>query len=378
MMQIIFGTDPIKFPLTGIGRYTYELSRCLQDSLEVSNILFLHGYHLSCQIPSPRETASISQVLRRRVQKNNFALALYQLIAPWLKARIIRKYPDAIYHSPNFYLPPNINRCLATFHDLSVFTWPECHPVERVRFMQKELLLTLKRANILITNSEFTRLELAKYFNISVNKVYVAKLASSADFYPRSAEALRPFLAPLGLRANHYCLFTGSIEPRKNIGVLLDAYARLPLVLRRTIPLVISGFEGWSTEGLYKRFESAKSAGWLHYLGYAKARVLPYIVAGARSFLFASLYEGFGLPVLEAMASGIPVVCSNSASLPELAGNCALMCAAQDVDSLTEMIQKSIEDKTWRNQAKINGINQAKQFSWQRCAQETLSAYRQI
>lgn len=377
-MKVIFGTDPIKFPLTGIGRYAYELAKCLQESSDISELLFLHGRHLSRQIPTAKERTSAVQGLRRRLQKSHFASELYRLTAPWLKTHILRKYLDAIYHSPNFYLPPNVDRCLATFHDLSVFTWPQCHPAERVRFMQKELLLTIKRAVILITDSEFTRVELAKYFNLPLSQVYAAKLASSDEFYPRDAEELKPFLAPFGLKANHYCLFTGSIEPRKNIETLLNAYECLPLALRLAIPLVISGFNGWSSAGLHQRFEDAENAGWLYYMGYAKSAVLPYLFAGARSFLFPSLYEGFGLPVLEAMASGIPVVCSDSGSLPEVAGDCALMCSAMDSDTLTELIQKSIEDEVWREQARINGINQAKQFSWQRCAQETLFAYQQV
>ncbi|NIG62572.1 MAG: glycosyltransferase family 4 protein [Serratia symbiotica] len=378
-MKVVFGTDPIKFPMTGIGRYAYELANCLQESSEISELLFLQGRDLSRHIPTAWEPTSLVQGLRRRVQKSNFISELYRLTAPWLKTHTLRKHPDAIYHSPSFYLPPNVDRCLATFHDLSVFTWPKCHPAERVRFMQKELLLTIKRADILITDSEFTRLELAKYFNLPLSQVYAAKLASSDDFYPREAEEIKPFLTPLGLKANHYCLFTGSIEPRKNIETLLDAYERLPLALRLANPLVISGFKGWSSAGLHQRFKNTKkSAGWLYYLGYVNSAVLPYLFAGARSFLFPSLYEGFGLPVLEAMASGIPVVCSDSASLPEVAGDCALMCAAKDIDTLTELIQKSIEDDAWRDQARINGINRAKQFSWQRCAQETLLAYQHV
>ncbi|NIH15479.1 glycosyltransferase family 1 protein [Serratia symbiotica] len=377
-MKVVFGTDPIQFPMTGIGRYAYELANCLQERSEISELLFLQGRHLSRQIPTAWEQPSAVKGLRRRLQKSHFASELYRLNAPWLKTHTLRKHRDAIYHSPNFYLPPKTDRCLATFHDLSVFTWPQCHPAERVLFMQKELLLTIKRADILITDSEFTRLELAEYFNLPLSQVYAAKLASSDDFYPREAEKLKPFLAPLGLKADHYCLFTGSIEPRKNIETLLDAYERLPLALRLANPLVISGFYGWSSAGLHQRFERAENACWLHYLGYAKSAVLPYLFAGARSFLFPSLYEGFGLPVLEAMASGIPVVCSDSASLPEVAGDCALMCAAKDVDTLTELIQKSIEDDAWREQARINGINRAKQFSWQRCAQETIFAYQQV
>ncbi|MNG59947.1 Glycogen synthase [compost metagenome] len=377
-MKVILGTDPIKYPLTGIGRYAYELANCLKESSEISELLFLQGCSLSQQIPTAREITSSAHGLRQRLKKSHFASELYRLTAPWLKTYALRKHPDAIYHGPNFYLPPNLERCAVTFHDNSVFAFPQYHPVERVRFMQKELLLTIKRADILITDSEFTRHELAEYFNLPLSKVYSAQLASSGDFYPRETEEISCVLSPLDLKPNQYCLFTGSIEPRKNIETLLDAYERLPLELRLNIPLVISGFKGWSSEGLHQRFERGQKAGWLRYLGYTKSADLPLLFAGARSFLFPSLYEGFGLPVLEAMASGVPVVCSDSASLPEVVGDCALMCAAMDVETLTQLIQKSIEDEVWREEARIKGLNRAKHFSWQRCAQETILAYQQV
>ncbi|WP_457913555.1 glycosyltransferase family 4 protein [Candidatus Gillettellia adelgis] len=377
-MKVIFGSDSIKFPLTGLGRYSLELASCLKEREEISELFFLHGHHLIRQIPMVREKISVVQSLRYLAQKSYFFSAFYRLIVPRLKTYILKQHPEAIYHSPNFYLPPNVDRCLATFHDLSVFTWPQCHRPERVYFMQKELCLTIKRAAILIADSDFARLELAEYFNLPLSKVYVAKLASSGIFYPRATEDLSRFLSLLGLQVNQYCLFVGSIEPRKNIETLLNAYERLPMALRMSVPLVISGCAGWSSAALHQRFEHLKNSGWFYYLGYVKCAVLPYLFAGARSFLFPSLYEGFGLPILEAMASGVPVVCSDSGSLPEVAGSCALMCSAKDVDTLTVLIKRSIEDNTWRKRAKINGLNRAKQFSWKRCAQETLLAYQQV
>lgn len=377
-MKVIFGTDPIKYPLTGIGRYAYELANCLTKSSEISELLFLQGRKLSKQIPQAKESCSSSQGLRQMAQKSKVASELYRLTAPWLKTLALKKHPDAIYHGPNFYLPPKVGASVATFHDLSVFTWPQCHPQERVRFMQKELLLTMKRADILITDSDFTRREVIEYFNLPDSKVYSAKLASSGDFYPRDPESITTIISSYGLQTGQYCLFTGSIEPRKNIETLLSAYERLPLGLRQAYPLVISGFKGWRSELLHVRFEQAEREGWLCYLGYTKSVDLPYLFAGARSFLFPSLYEGFGLPVLEAMASGVPVVCSNSSSLPEVVGECALTCAALDVEALTVLIQKSIEDETWRESAITGGLSRAKIFSWQRCTAETIHAYQQV
>ena len=171
---------------------------------------------------------------------------------------------------------------------------------------------------------------------------------------------------------------SGTIEPRKNIEVLLDAYALLSKTVRQQWPLVLIGYQGWHSEQLHVRIEAAMSEGWAHYLGFVEADDLPLIYAGARIFVFPSLYEGFGLPVLEAMASGIPVVCSNASTLPEVAGDAAAMCEPQDVDALSELINRALQDECWREQAVKKGMQQAEKFSWQRCAKETAAVYKEV
>ncbi|WP_148051540.1 glycosyltransferase family 4 protein [Atlantibacter hermannii] len=377
-MKIIFGTDAIKYPLTGIGRYAYELANNLSKSSEISELLFLKGRTLTHQLPDVVESRYSHEGLIQRLRKSPLAAEVYRLTAPWLKTQVLRQHRDAIYHGPNFYLPPKVERCVVTFHDLSVFTWPQCHPIERVKFMQKELRQTLKRAEIFITDSHFTRNELIDYFNLPASKVFTASLASSGDFHPALASDIAPVLDKYKLRAEQYCLFTGSIEPRKNLSTLLDAYQMLPIDIRRQFPLVIIGFKGWRSEELHHRFELGEKEGWLRYLGYTPSSDLPSLFAGAKSFLFPSLYEGFGLPVLEAMASGVPVVCSTSSSLPEVAGDCALTCDAMDVDTLSQLVLRSIEDNVWREQARVKGLERASTFSWQRCAEQTIIAYKQV
>ncbi len=174
-----------------------------------------------------------------------------------------------------------------------------------------------------------------------------------------------------------YTLFAGTIEPRKNLDVLLDAYGLLPLNLRQRWPLVMTGYQGWQSEKLHERIKAASREGWVRYLGYVPAEDLPLLYAGARLFAFPSLYEGFGLPILEAMASGVPVVCSKSSSLPEVAGDAAGMCEAMDVDSLSRLIATGLEDDIWRNSSIEKGLARAAGFSWQRCAEETVAVYRE-
>ncbi|CNE15062.1 group 1 glycosyl transferase [Yersinia rohdei] len=377
-MKVVFGTDSIKYPLTGIGRYTYELAKELERSSDISELLFLNGRRVSQSIPELALKEEQNAKVRSFAKNSLFLSELYRYVSPWLKKIALHNYNDFIFHSPNFYLPPKVDRAVATFHDLSIFTWPQCHPEDRVRYMRKELLLTLKRAKVLITDSDFTRTELAEYFDYPIEKIVTAPLASSGDFYPRNYSTLQSLMTKLGLTAGQYTLFTGTIEPRKNITTLLDAYERLPLDLRSRFPLVICGFSGWNSESIHRRFELATQQGWLLYLGYLSAEELPLLFSGARTFLFPSLYEGFGLPVLEAMASGVPVVCSNAASLPEVLGDSGLMCDALDVDGLRSAIIQSLEDENWRNKAIEMGLIRAGTFSWQRCAQETIKAYQQV
>ncbi|MDO9424803.1 MAG: glycosyltransferase family 1 protein [Methylobacter sp.] len=378
-MKVILSIDPVRFPLTGIGRYTFELARHLKKISQIERLRFFSGYRFADDLPelgqSAKPEASSSINIRRTILNNRLTVGMFHLISPLIKSYALRGHSDHVFHGPNFYLPPFDGPRVCTFHDLSVFTWAHCHPPERVRFMRKEIALTLKRADMLITDSEYTRQEVAAYFGWPLEKIRAVPLACSEDFRPRTADELRPVLGRHGLRLGGYSLYVGTIEPRKNLEVLLDAYAMLPPSIRQRYPLVLIGYRGWRSEQLHTRIEAAVSEGWARYLGFVVADELPLIYAGARVFVFPSLYEGFGLPVLEAMASGIPVVCSNSSTLPEVAGDAAAMCEPQDADALCHLIATGLEDEIWRSKAKSKGLLQAAGFSWQRCTEETVAVY---
>ena len=379
-MKVILSIDPVRFPLTGIGRYTYELAKQLPDITHVEELKFLSGTRFS-ELPEPDQAQATSGVaantLRQLILKNSLTRELYSVLSPLLKKRALRGHADYVFHGPNFYLPPFEGPSVCTFHDLSVFTWAHCHPPERIRYMTKEIAKTLKRADMLITDTETTRQEVAAYFAWPLDKIRAVHLACSDDFRPRSIEALNPVLIKHGLSYQGYSLYVGTIEPRKNLDVLLDAYKQLPMAIRQQWPLILTGYQGWRNAQLHARIETAMTEGWARYLGFVEADELPLLYAGARVFVFPSLYEGFGLPILEAMASGIPVVCSNASTLPEVAGDAAGMCDPHDVDALTDLMNNALQDDTWRNQAIAKGLKQAEKFSWQRCAKETVAVYKE-
>jgi alpha-1,3-rhamnosyl/mannosyltransferase len=377
-LKVILSIDSVKYPLTGIGRYTCELAKQLVQHADIERVQFMRGVRLVDSLPAISSVSSTMNGVRSRLLKSRLAVSLYQLTVPRMKKRTLRGFEDHVFHGPNFYLPSFNGSSLATLHDLSPFLWADCHPPERVRYMRSEIEHSLRRASMLITDSEFTRQEVAAYFGWPIEKIRAVPLASEGGFYPRSPELLQRLLYKYALVDGGYSLFLGTIEPRKNLKVLLDAYESLPVSLRKRWPLILAGYSGWHSEAIFSRIDEGLRSGWVRYLGYLPPDDLPLLMAGARLFVFPSLYEGFGLPVLEAMASGIPVVCSNSSSLPEVAGDAALMFDPADVNALGQLILKGLEDENWRASARKLGIARAAQFSWSRCARETVDAYRLV
>lgn len=377
-LNIVFSTDCIKYPLTGIGRYAYELGKELQKRENLVNLTFLHGTKMRDSLAVASESSQSVQSIKRKLQKSKLVSEIYRLSFPFAKSFALRKVRGQIFHSPNYYLPPGIKNSVATFHDLSVFHWPQFHPAGRVHLMQKELKKTVVRADVLITDSHFTKNELIEYFDLDAQKIMVAPLACNEHFQPRSEIETQQILNKYQLKWRRFFLYTGTIEPRKNILTLLKAYDRLSVNEKQSFPLVISGYKGWENETLFKLFDKGYREGWLKYLGFVPGKDLPILFSAATSFVFPSIYEGFGLPVLEAMASGTPVVCSNATSLPEVVGKAAFMHDPEDIDKLTQCLLLMISDFSQRDVMIESGLTQAHKFSWAYCADRTIEAYGQI
>ncbi len=377
-MQVILSVNAIKPPLTGIGRYTWELANRLPSMQEVYTVRFLFEGRWVNDIGGLLNQSSAKLAVRQRLLRNRLAVAGYRWLSPKLLRHRLQSFPDHLYHSPNFYLPPFTGPSIATIHDLSIFRCPQFHPPERVAFMQREIEIALSRADFLITDSEFIRQEVIEFFDWPAEKVKAVPLGVAEEFRPREKEEIAGVLKNFDLAYGSYTLCVATIEPRKNIEVLLAAYEALPEAQRNCYPLVLVGGYGWRSEAIHRRIEKGQRQGWLLYLGYVSESELPMIYSAARGFVYPSLYEGFGLPVLEAMASGLPVLISNRSSLPEVAMGAALIVDAEDVQKMTEKIAVLLEDDPWREKASKRSLQVAERFSWEITTQKTVEVYRTV
>lgn len=377
-MNVILATESIRHPLTGIGRYTHELARHLAELPQIESLRFLHGHRLSEQLPKPGVARTVIPWIGDRLSRFHWTLDTYQRLNQVAKAQALRGSGAAIFHGCNYSLPHHDGPCVVTFHDMSIYRWAQCHRADRVRYMRKEVALSLRRTQLILTVSEFSRREIAAQFDWPLQHIRAIPLACSGAFRPHNEAELVAPLQAAGLRQDGYSLFVGTIEPRKNLLNLMDAYAQLPAALRARWPLVVVGHPGWNSSAEHERMRLAEQAGWLRYLGYIEDIRLPALFAGARLFVFPSLYEGFGLPVLEAMATGTPVLCSDAAALPEVSGEAAALFEPMDVKALAAQLARGLEDEAWRTAASAAGRQRAAQFSWQRCAELTAQAYRDV
>ena len=290
-------------------------------------------------------------------------------------AAYVKRLPNPLFHGTNYQLPRINAPQVVTIHDLSVMRFPEWHPRERVGVMRKAIPDAISRARFVITDSEFVRREVLQEFSLDPADVISIGLGVDSSFRPMTKSELQPVLARFGLAPSGYCLCVATIEPRKNLENLLGAYALLDPALRQDLPLVLAGNLGWRAASIMLAIRRAEAQGWLRYLGGVSEKYLPALYAGTRAFVFPSLYEGFGLPVLEAMASGTPVVTSRDSSMTEFSGYAALCVDPLNREEIADAIRRTVEDEAWRESAVADGLKAAARQSWSACCERTAELY---
>jgi len=293
--------------------------------------------------------------------------------------------PDLLF-VPSHVLPlVHPRRSVVTVHDLGYLYYPEAHTLSQNLYLRWSTRYNARTAARALADSEATRRDLIRHYGILPEKIVVV--------YPGRDENLAPVTDPALLAATRtrygipgpYLLYVGTLHPRKNLVRLIQAFASL---LQSSIPntqypisnlqLVLAGQKGWLYDEILTQVRRSGLADRVVLTGYVPDADLPALLSGALAFVFPSLYEGFGLPVLEAMACGTPVVCSGVSSLPEVAGDAALLVDPLDTEAWAAALRQIAADEGLRRELAERGFRQVQKFSWRRCAGETLQVLEEV
>ena len=376
-MDVILNTESLSPPLTGIGNYTLHLLRGLLERPDIDRVYRFAGPRRLPENDDPPQTSAAAKALRKFKNQVRGLPGAYPL-RTWFRdlrfKQLFRQHSQAVYHEPNYILKPYSGPSVATLHDTSHLLYPHFHPRERVAYLGRALPATIARASQLITLSEFMRGELMRHFSIVPEKISTIHLGVDPCYRPYGQGEARTTLQKYGLIHGRYLLSVATLEPRKNLVGLLRAYRQLGPALRAHYPLVLAGAPGWHSSPLQAELRSLGDS--VRLLGYLPARDLPHLYAGASGFALVSFFEGFGLPALEAMASGIPLLCSQRSALPEVAGDAALYVEPEDIEAMAKQLTRLLEDQGLRSALASAGLARASKFSWRDCVERTVEVYR--
>ena len=383
-MKLLVNTSILLDPRTGIGRYVEQLCRGLSPLCDFHALLGVKWHRVSDQsdvipfVVRSSGSASRRNTLRQALRQVPGARRLWRGIQQAVFQKAVSKIRPTVYHEPNYLAFRFDGPTVITAHDASWVRYPEAHPVDRVLLFDRLFPDSVARADRVIVDSAFVAREIQDLFSVPVEKIRVIHLGVDDCYRPRDHADTANALGLYGLQHHGYVLSVGTLEPRKNIAMLLAAFAMLPVGLRQRYPLVIAGMHGWGGDHHFERFSSLRAEGSLILTGYVSESDLPLLYSGAALFVYPSIYEGFGLPPLEAMASGVPVIVSDKSALPEVVGDAGCQVSAQDVDNLSLRMRELLEDRVMAAKYAQMGLSRAKNFGWQACVQSTLAVYREF
>jgi glycosyltransferase involved in cell wall biosynthesis len=260
-----------------------------------------------------------------------------------------------------------------TIHDLAFLSFPQTFRRVNRSYLTWATRTSARRAARILAVSQFTKQEIVRLLGIPPERIVVTYDACDARFAPPDPRELAAFRTRKGL-PERFILFVSTLEPRKNVTTLLEAYARI--AGSTDAPLLIGGAKGWLYEPIFARLEALGLGDRVRFVGFIDAAELPLWYAAATVFTLPSLYEGFGMPLLEAMACGTPVVTTTSSSLPEVVGDAGLLVPPTGADELAAALLRLLDDAGLRDELRERGLRQARRFSWRETAERTLQAYQ--
>lgn len=360
----------------GVGRYTRSLAAQIVSRLSDDDQVVL-WYASSSRSPLSLPAGANPQrcSLRRvPISPRMAALGWQRLRFPLPIDRLIGKVD--LHHEPDFVAPPTTAPMVTTIHDLSYLIVPEFAHPDLKNYLQRAVPRTLERARHVIAVSETTRRDIIERYRIEPERVTTIYNGVDAWFHPPDPSAVGRALQQFGL-VRPYFLMVGTVEPRKNHLTALRAFSSL-YERRRDVSLVIVGSPGWLSEPIVAEIEKSSKSMAVRYLRFVDDTWIPSLYAGSVALIAPSWYEGFGLPVLEAMACGAPVITSDRGALPEVVGEDAIVLPPGDVEGLANGMEQLLGDRERRDDLSRRGRRRASAFTWERTAKDHLALYHRV
>jgi glycosyltransferase involved in cell wall biosynthesis len=356
-MQVAFDATVLHGRKSGIGYYCEEILRGML-ALDHDTRFFIFS-HQPLTLDIPHANGSI------RYSPKPFCPVRAIYMHALLPGILDRERPD-LCHYTNFLAPISERRpYVVTIHDMGLEALRGCHPLAKRIYTRNLVPRVARGARLIITNSEYSKWEIVRWLGIPEDRIRVTPLAASPEFRPGQLPS-----APY----NPYFLFVGNLEPRKNLNRLIDAYARLGDIGHE---LWIVGNSWYRAGDIRRQVQERGIESRVRFLGYVAREELPGLYGGATAFVYPSLLEGFGLPVVEAMACGAPVITSNNSALKEVAGDAAVLVDPFDIDNMADRLRELAESPDLRSTLAARGLRRAAEFSWENTAALTLDAYRE-
>ena len=356
-MRIAFDATVLHGRKSGIGYYCEEVLRAML-ALDHDTSFFVFS-HQPLTLDLPHANGRI------RYSQNPFFPIRAVYLHALLPGILNREQPD-LCHYTNFLAPIRGSRpYVVTIHDMGLESLRGCHPLAKRLYTRNLIPSVARGARLILTNSEYSKWEIVRWLGISEDLIRITPLAASAEF--------RPGQSPASTH-NPYFLFVGNLEPRKNLKRLIDAFASLG---DNGHELWIVGNSWYRAGDIRRQVKERGIEGRVRFLGYVRREELPGLYGGATAFVYPSLLEGFGMPVVEAMACGTPVVTSNNSALKEVAGGAAVLVDPFDVDDMAQRLRELAESPELRTTLAGRGLRRAAEFSWTKTAALTLDAYRE-
>jgi alpha-1,3-rhamnosyl/mannosyltransferase len=371
-MRIGLDGQPLIRPKTGVGHYTLELARALATLRPEDSFELIAPDALPASIIRETETTPNLRVVGI---KPNVLMRRWSSIG---LPQYMRRARLDLFHGTNYQLPLiNAKRSVLTVHDLSIFTHPETHDARVARRARRRLPMILGAASHIITPTQTIKDELAARFNLDPVRITVTPEAPRRSFFPMKREDTADVRQRLGIE-NDFILFVGTIEPRKNLQTLVRAFERISRQSDHRSQLVIAGGAGWLTDDLDRLVRASDFRERIRLTGYLGDEDLRALYSSCKVLVYPSLYEGFGLPPLEAMACGAPVVASRIAAHEETLKDNARLVGAMDEGALANAIIELLDHDGTRRQLASRGRAHAANFSWKKTAELTWEVYEQV